>query len=138
VVAIDVLPMDPVPGAKIIHMDFLMPAAPDAIKAALEGPADVVLSDMAAPTTGHGATDHRRIMALADAAYEFARQVLAPGGTFIAKVFQGGTERALLEALKREFDSVRHAKPPSSRADSAEVYVVALGFRRPSEPAAAS
>ena len=138
VVAIDLLPMDPVPGAKIIHMDFLMPAAPEAIKAALEGPADVVLSDMAAPTTGHGATDHRRIMALADAAYEFARQVLAPGGTFIAKVFQGGTERTLLDALKREFDSVRHAKPPSSRADSAEVYVVALGFRGPSEPAAAS
>jgi len=138
VIGIDVLPMDPIPGASILHMDFLAATAPAAIKSALDGPADVVLSDMAAPTTGHGATDHRRIMALAEAAYEFARQILAPGGTFIAKVFQGGTERALLEALKQDFDSVRHAKPPSSRADSAEVYVVALGFRRPREPAAAS
>ena len=91
--------------------------------------ADVVLSDMATPATGHAATDHLRIMGLAEAAHEFAREVLSPGGTFIAKVLQGGSERTLLEALKRDFSSVRHVKPPASRADSAEVYVVAQGFR---------
>ena len=136
VVGIDVLAMDPIPGATILQSDFLSDAAPDAIKAALGGPADVVLSDMAAPTTGHAGTDHIRIIALAEAAYAFAQEVLAPGGSFIAKVFQGGTERTLLEALRRDFDSVRHAKPPASRAESAEVYVVALGFRGGSKPAA--
>ena len=102
---------------------------PDAIRKALAGPADLVLSDMAAPATGHAATDHLRVMALAEAAYAFAREVLAPGGAFVAKVFQGGTERELLEALKRDFATVRHAKPPASRPESAEVYVVAQGFR---------
>ena len=129
VVGIDYLAMDPVPGAHIIQLDFLDPAAPDRLKAALGGPADVVLSDMAAPTTGHGPTDHLRVMGLAETAYEFAQGVLSPGGVFIAKVFQGGTERALLDRLKRDFASVRHAKPPASRSDSAEVYVVASGFR---------
>ena len=129
VVGIDILPMDPIPGATLIELDFLAPEAPAAIASALGGPAEVVLSDMAAPTTGHAATDHRRIMALAEVAYDFAREILAKGGTFVCKVFQGGTERELLEALKRDFESVRHAKPPASRAESAEVYVVALGFR---------
>lgn len=134
-VGIDVLAMDPVPGATLLHGDFLSEQAPDAIKAALGGPADVVLSDMAAPATGHAATDHLRIIALAEAAYAFAKEVLAPGGSFVAKVFQGGTERSLLEVLRRDFESVRHAKPPSSRAESAEVYVVALGFRGEAKPA---
>ncbi|HKF74461.1 MAG TPA: RlmE family RNA methyltransferase [Stellaceae bacterium] len=135
VVGIDMLAMDPVPGATLLHDDFLSAPAPEAIKSALGGPADVVLSDMAAPATGHARTDHLRIIALAEAAYAFAREVLAPGGSFIAKVFQGGTERSLLEELRRDFESVRHAKPPASRAESAEVYVVALGFRGP-KPAA--
>jgi 23S rRNA (uridine2552-2'-O)-methyltransferase len=138
VVGIDLLPMDPVPGATLLHMDFLGDAAPEAIRAALGGPADLVLSDMAAPATGHAATDHLRIVALAEAAYAFAREVLAPGGSFVAKVFQGGTERSLLESLRRDFEAVRHAKPPASRAESAEVYVVAQGFRGRTDPAAAT
>jgi 23S rRNA (uridine2552-2'-O)-methyltransferase len=129
VLAVDVLAMDPVPGASLMTLDFLDPAAPAALAAALGGPADLVLSDMAAPATGHAATDHLRIMALAEAAYHFARESLAPGGSFVAKVLQGGTERALLDALKRDFASVRHAKPPASRAESAELYLVAQGFR---------
>ncbi len=129
VVAADILAMEPVPGALILQQDFLAPDAPSAIKAVLGGAADVVLSDMAQPATGHAATDHLRIVALAEAAYDFAREVLAPGGTFIAKVFQGGAEGELLAALKRDFASLRHAKPPASRAESAEVYVVAQGFR---------
>src|SRR5262249_57032592 len=99
------------------------------IKAALGGPADIVLSDMAQPTMGHAATDHLRIVALAETAYAFATEVLAPGGTFIAKVFQGGAEGELLAALKRDFTSLKHAKPPASRTESAEVYVVAQGFK---------
>jgi 23S rRNA (uridine2552-2'-O)-methyltransferase len=129
VVAIDLLPMDPVPGVVVLHIDFLSPAAPAAIVAALGGRADVVLSDMAAPATGHGATDHVRIVALAEAAYDFARTILALGGAFVAKVYQGGAESSLLRQLKHDFASVRHAKPPASRAESAEVYVVAMGFR---------
>ena len=129
VVGIDLLPMDPVPGATLLALDFLDPGAPAALRAALGGPADLVLSDMAAPATGHAGTDHIRIVALAEAAFDFARETLAPGGAFVAKVLQGGTERGLLEALKRAFASVRHAKPPASRAESAEVYVVAQGFR---------
>ena len=129
VVGIDLLALDATPGAVLLQRDFLDETAPRQLREALGGPADVVLSDMAAPTTGHAATDHLRVMGLAEAAYAFARDVLARGGTFIAKVFQGGTERALLDTLKRDFDSVRHAKPPASRAESAEVYVVAQGFR---------
>jgi 23S rRNA (uridine2552-2'-O)-methyltransferase len=128
-VGIDCLPTGPVPGAAILELDFLDPAAPERLKAALGGAADVVLSDMAAPTTGHAATDHLRIVALAEAAFAFAEEVLAPGGTFVAKVFQGGTEGVLLAALKRRFATVRHAKPAASRAQSAETYVVAQGFR---------
>jgi 23S rRNA (uridine2552-2'-O)-methyltransferase len=129
VLGIDVLPTEPVPGATAIELDFLDPAAPDRLKEMLGGPADVVMSDMAAPATGHAATDHLRIMALAETAYAFAAEVLAAGGVFLAKVFQGGAERALLDQLKRDFATVRHAKPPASRAESAETYVVAQGFR---------
>jgi 23S rRNA (uridine2552-2'-O)-methyltransferase len=129
VVAIDILEMVPLPGATVLTGDFLAAEAPARIRAALDGPADVVLSDMAAPTTGHAATDHLRIMALAETAYAFAAEVLAPGGSFVAKVFQGGAERELLAALKRDFAEVKHVKPEASRAESAEVYVVALGFR---------
>ena len=136
VVGMDILPMDKVPGAILFTSDFLDPAAPGIIREALGGPADVVLSDMAAPATGHGPTDHLRIVALAESAYAFATEILALGGSFICKVFQGGTERDLLAVLKRDFQTVRHAKPPASRAESAEVYVVALGFRgRHSAPA---
>jgi 23S rRNA (uridine2552-2'-O)-methyltransferase len=130
VVGIDYLAMDPVPGAQTLELDFLDPSAPDRLRALLDGPADVVLSDMAAPTTGHGPTDHLRVIGLAEIAHAFAAEVLVPGGTFIAKVFQGGTEKVLLETLKRDFTQVRHAKPAASRADSSEVYVVATGFRR--------
>jgi 23S rRNA (uridine2552-2'-O)-methyltransferase len=132
IVALDILPMDPVPPAIVLHLDFLADKAPEILKQALEGEADLVLSDMAAPTTGHRETDHIRIIALAEIAYEFAAEVLAPGGGFIAKVFQGGSEKDLLARLKQDFVSVRHAKPPASRAGSAEVYVVAQGFRKKS------
>ncbi|HWK46433.1 MAG TPA: RlmE family RNA methyltransferase [Stellaceae bacterium] len=129
VIGIDYLGMEPIPDAQVLELDFLDPTAPQRLKDLLGGPADVVLSDMAAPTTGHPPTDHIRIIALAETAYAFAAEVLAPGGSFVAKVFQGGTERGLLELLKRSFSSVRHAKPPASRTDSAEMYVVATGFR---------
>jgi 23S rRNA (uridine2552-2'-O)-methyltransferase len=135
VVALDILPMDPVPPAVVLHLDFTKDSAPAALKQALDGEADLVLSDMAAPTTGHRETDHIRIIALADMAYEFAAEVLAPGGAFVAKVFQGGSEKDLLARLKLDFTTVRHVKPPASRAGSAEVYVVAQGFRRTAEPA---
>lgn len=129
VVGLDILEMDEVPGAITMQADFLDEAAPNRLKAALGGPADVVLSDMAAPTTGHPQTDHLRIMGLAEAAYDFAEEVLAPGGAFVCKLFQGGAERDLLERLKRDFAVVRHAKPAASRADSSETYLVATGFR---------
>ena len=133
VVGVDILETDAVPGAVLLQQDFLEAKAPEALRAALGGLADVVLSDMAAPATGHNATDHLRVIALADAAYAFAREVLAPGGTFVAKVFQGGAERELLETLKRDFAGLRHVKPPASRAESSEVYVVAQGFRARAE-----
>jgi len=129
VVALDINVMEPLAGADVLQADFLDPAAPGRIAEALAGTADVVLSDMATPTTGHPATDHLRIMALLEAALDFAGLVLAPGGAFVAKVFQGGSEREVLARMKRDFATVRHAKPPSSRKDSPELYVVALGFR---------
>jgi 23S rRNA (uridine2552-2'-O)-methyltransferase len=129
VVAIDVLAMEPVAGVDFMQLDFLDPSAPEALKRLLGGSADVVLSDMAANATGHARTDHLKIMALVEAAAEFAREVLAPGGAFLAKVLQGGTEASLLSALKRDYKSVRHIKPPASRADSAELYLLATGFR---------
>jgi 23S rRNA (uridine2552-2'-O)-methyltransferase len=131
VVAIDILEMAPVAGVEVLHLDFLDADAPDRLKALLGGPADVVLSDMAANATGHRKTDHLKIMALAEAAALFAREVLKPGGAFLCKVLQGGTEGALLADLKRDFTTVRHVKPAASRADSAELYVLAMGFREP-------
>jgi 23S rRNA (uridine2552-2'-O)-methyltransferase len=129
VLAVDVNDMAPIAGVRFRKLDFLAEDAEAQVREALGGPVDIVLSDMAAPATGHRATDHIRIMALVEAAYRFAAQVLAPGGAFLAKVLQGGTERALLETLKRDFQQVRHVKPPASRADSTELYVLATGFR---------
>ena len=129
VVAIDLLAMDPIPGVAFVQLDFLDPAAPERLQAMLGGRADVVMSDMAANATGHKRTDHLKVMGLVEAAAEFARAVLAPGGAFLSKVIQGGTEAALLADLKRDFASVKHVKPAASRADSAELYVLATGFR---------
>jgi 23S rRNA (uridine2552-2'-O)-methyltransferase len=129
VIAVDVLAMAAVLGVQSVQLDFLDPRAPDEIKARLAGDADVVLSDMAANATGHRKTDQLRIMALAEAAAEFAREVLVPGGAFLCKVLQGGTEATLLARLKRDFTSVKHVKPSASRADSAELYLLATGFR---------
>ena len=129
VLAVDLLPMDPISGATILAGDFLDEKVAERLKDELAGPADIVLSDMAAPATGHPGTDHLRIMALAEAAFAFAREVLAPGGTFVCKVFQGGTEAMLLKEIKECFAAVRHAKPPSSRPESAETYLIATNFR---------
>lgn len=130
VVGIDVQEMQPVLGAQLMVGDFMAADAPGRLKDALAGPADVVLSDMAAPATGHAATDHLRVTALLEAAFEFACAVLKPGGAFVGKAFKGGSEQELLKRMKRCFESVRHAKPPASRKESAETYVVATGFRR--------
>lgn len=132
VVAIDLLDMPSVPGVDFLKLDFLDPEAPDRLKAMLGGEADFVLSDMAANATGHRQTDHLRIMALAEAAAEFAREVLRPGGGFLCKVLRGGTEGTLLTALKQDFAQVRHIKPAASRSDSAELYLLATGFRHAS------
>jgi 23S rRNA (uridine2552-2'-O)-methyltransferase len=129
VIALDVVAMDPVAGAEVITLDFLDPATPGLLTSRLGGRADLVLSDMAQPTTGHASTDHRRIVALAEAALAFAVHVLAPGGAFVCKLFQGGAEKPMLDLLRRRFASVRHAKPAASRKESAETYVVAQGFR---------
>lgn len=134
VVGVDLLAMDPVGGALVLQGDFTDDAVQQRLLTELGGKADLVLSDMAPNTTGHVATDHLRIVALADAAAEFAIGVLAEGGGFVAKVFQGGAERELLERLKRQFASVRHAKPPASRKESSELYVVATGFRGGATP----
>lgn len=128
VLAVDLLAVDPIRGATIMQGDFTDPAMPVRITEALGGPADLVLSDMAPNTTGHAATDHLRIIALAELAVDFAVGVLAPKGAFVAKVFQGGSERQILDVLKRNFATVRHAKPPASRKESSELYVVAQGF----------
>jgi len=130
VVGIDLLVMEPVAGVEFLALDFLDAGAPDKLKDLLGGPADLVLSDMAANATGHRRTDHIKIVALVEAAAEFAREVLKPGGAFLAKVIQGGTEPALLADLKRDFATVKHVKPVASRADSAELYLLATGFRR--------
>jgi 23S rRNA (uridine2552-2'-O)-methyltransferase len=129
VAGIDYLHVPAVPGAEIIEMDFLDEGAPERLKEIMGGPADLVLSDMAAPTTGHKATDHLRIVALAEAALDYAEDVLSPGGGFVCKVFAGGAEGDLLTRLKQNFESVKHVKPKASRSDSAEKYVVATGFR---------
>ena len=129
VVGVDIAETAPLPGATLLTADVRDPATPEAIRAALGGLADIVLSDMAPATIGHAATDHLRIVALAEEAFAFASQILEPGGAFVAKVFQGGAEGSLLAGLRRDFAELRHAKPPASRAESAETYVVATGFR---------
>ncbi len=129
VVGIDLLEIEPLPGIDFIQLDFLAPEAPGRLVELLGGPANVVLSDMAANATGHKKTDHLKIMGLAETALDFARQVLAPGGVFLAKVLQGGTENTLLADMKRDFAVVRHVKPAASRSDSSELYVLATGYR---------
>jgi len=129
VVGIDLAATTPLPGATVLSGDVRDPATPAAISEALGGLADIVLSDMAPAATGHAATDHLRIVALAEDAFALAAQILERGGAFVAKVFQGGAEGALLAELKRDFAKLRHAKPPASRAESAEAYVVATGYR---------
>ncbi len=129
VLTVDKAEFDPVPGAQNLLLDLADEAAQEALEAAAGGPVDVVLSDMAPATSGHQSTDHLRIVALAETAWELAESLLAPGGSFVAKVFAGGTEGELLARLKQRFDKVRHVKPQASRRDSAEVYVIATGFR---------
>lgn len=135
VVGIDLLPTDPIEGVTIFEMDFMADEAPQALTEALDGPPDLVISDMAANTVGHKQTDHLRTMGLVETAVDFAIQTLAPGGAFVAKVFAGGTDGELLTILKKNFTTVKHAKPPSSRKDSSEWYVIAQGFKGRAEPA---
>ena len=129
VVGIDLLPTDPIEGVTILQMDFMDDAAPDRLKEALGSEADLVLSDMAANTVGHQQTDHLRTMALVEAGLQFATEVLKPGGAYVAKVLAGGADNQLVAEMKRHFTSVKHAKPPASRKDSSEWYVVAQGFK---------
>ncbi len=129
IVGIDLLPTDPIEGVEILQLDFMDEAAPDRLKAALGGSADLVLSDMAANTVGHPQTDHLRTMGLVEAGMAFAAEVLRPGGAYVAKVLAGGADSNLVAELKRHFTTVKHAKPPASRKDSSEWYVVAQGFK---------
>jgi 23S rRNA (uridine2552-2'-O)-methyltransferase len=129
IVGIDLLPTDPIDGVAILEMDFMAEDAPDRLKATLGGPADLVLSDMAANTVGHQQTDHLRTMALVEAGLEFAADILRPGGAYVAKVLAGGADHQLVAEMKRHFTTVKHAKPPASRKDSSEWYVVAQGFK---------
>ena len=129
IVGIDLLPTDPIEGVTILEMDFMDENAPAKLRDSLGGPADLVLSDMAANTVGHPQTDHLRTMALVEAGLEFAIEILRPGGAFVAKVLAGGADSSLVAELKRHFTAVKHAKPPASRKDSSEWYVVAQGFK---------
>jgi 23S rRNA (uridine2552-2'-O)-methyltransferase len=131
VVGIDLLPTDPIEGVEILQMDFIDEGAPMKLREALGGPADLILSDMAANTVGHPQTDHLRTMALVEAGLEFAKEILRPGGAYVAKVLAGGADNELVAGLKRNFTAVKHAKPPASRKDSSEWYVVAQGFKGP-------
>lgn len=130
VIAMDILDMEPIAGAEVFKADMLAEETPALLVAALGGPADLVMSDMAAPTTGHRPTDHLRTMSLLEAALDMADAVLKPGGTFVGKVFQGGATGELLARIKRSFADVKHVKPPASRAESVELYLVATGFRK--------
>ena len=136
IVGIDLLPTDPIDGVKILQMDFMADDAPNRLKEVLGGPADLVLSDMAANTVGHQQTDHLRTMALVEAGLQFATEVLRPGGAYVAKVLAGGADNQLVAEMKRHFTAVKHAKPPASRKDSSEWYVVAQGFKGNSQPSA--
>ena len=129
IVAADILEMEPIVGVTILQLDMLAEEAPARIKAALGGPADVVLTDMASPTTGHRGTDHVRTLALFEAAFELAVEVLKPGGALVGKVFQGGATGEILTKVKKRFAEVKHVKPPASRAESVELYLVAQGFK---------
>lgn len=131
VVGIDFLPTDPIEGVTILQMDFMDEAAPERLKDELGGPADLVLSDMAANTVGHQQTDHLRTMALVEAGLLFATEILRPGGAYVAKVLAGGADNQLVADMKRHFTTVKHAKPPASRKDSSEWYVIAQGFKGP-------
>ena len=131
IVGIDLLPTDPIEGVTILEMDFMDDAAPGKLKQALGGPADLVLSDMAANTVGHSQTDHLRTMGLVEAGLHFAIEILRPGGAFVAKVLAGGADSNLVAELKRHFTAVKHAKPPASRKGSSEWYVIAQGFKGP-------
>ena len=135
VVGIDFLRTDPIEGVTILQMDFMDENAPEKLKEALDGPADLILSDMAANTVGHQQTDHLRTMGLVEAGLDFAREVLRPGGAYVAKVLAGGADNQLVAELKRSFATVKHAKPPASRKDSSEWYVIAQGFKGAVEPA---
>ncbi len=134
VVGIDLLPTDPIDGATILQMDFMAEEAPARLAEALGGPADLILSDMAANTVGHPQTDHLRTMGLVEAGLLFATEMLRPGGAFVAKVLAGGADAALVAELKRNFTAVKHAKPPASRKGSSEWYVVAQGFKGAAAP----
>lgn len=135
VVGIDLLPTDPIDGVTILQMDFMDDTAPDRLKEELGGPADLVLSDMAANTVGHQQTDHLRTMALVEAGLLFATEILRPGGAYVAKVLAGGADNQLVAEMKRHFTTVKHAKPPASRKDSSEWYVIAQGFKGAPAPA---
>lgn len=135
VVGIDLLPTDPIDGVIILQMDFMDETAPDRLKEELGGAADLVLSDMAANTVGHQQTDHLRTMALVEAGLLFATEILRPGGAYVAKVLAGGADNQLVAEMKRHFTTVKHAKPPASRKDSSEWYVIAQGFKGPAAPA---
>ena|SRR5690625_1068122 len=137
VVALDLLPLDPIAGVETLQLDFFDESAPERLRTTLQGPVDLVLSDMAPQTSGHRQTDHLRIMALAEAALDFAESVLLPGGGFVAKVWQGGSEKEFLNRLRSRFGRVRHIKPPASRPESAELFVVATAFREPREASGA-
>ena len=134
VVGIDLLPTDPIEGVAILQMDFMADDAPVRLKEALAAPADLVLSDMAANTVGHQQTDHLRTMGLVEAGLDFAIQILRPGGAYVAKVLAGGADSGLVSEMKRHFATVKHAKPPASRKDSSEWYVIAQGFKGEAAP----
>ena len=129
IVGADILEMEPIAGVTLLQLDMLDEDAPDRLKAALNGPADLVMTDMAAPTTGHRSTDHVRTLALFEAAFDLAVEVLKPGGAFVGKVFQGGATNEILSKVKKRFSDVKHVKPPASRAESVELYLVAMGFK---------
>jgi 23S rRNA (uridine2552-2'-O)-methyltransferase len=135
VVGIDLLPTDPIDGVAILQMDFMAEDAPDKLRDELGGPADLVMSDMAANTVGHQQTDHLRTMALVEAGLLFATEILRPGGAYVAKVLAGGADNQLVAEMKKHFTTVKHAKPPASRKDSSEWYVIAQGFKGAPETA---
>ena len=130
IIALDILPIEPIPGVKILSYDFMKEGAEDLIRDEVKDPLDVILSDISPPLSGHSNTDHLRIIAIAEAAYSLSIQLLGPNGVFITKVFQGGTEKKLLDDIKENFSIVKHLKPPASRKESSELYLVAMGYNK--------